>query len=117
MRLTPRKITDARTLQALAHPVRIALMEELALGGAMTATEVGERKAAGDSTFLFYLTPEELEQLNAEVTDVLRRWEALEGRREDPARRPPGSAPVETPVLSHPIAPPQPADESDPSAP
>ena len=38
-----RKVTDARTLRALAHPVRIALFEELALGGAMTATEIGER--------------------------------------------------------------------------
>jgi DNA-binding transcriptional ArsR family regulator len=199
---TPRKITDARTLRALAHPVRIALMEELALGGAMTATEVGEligetattcsfhlrqlakygfveeagggqgrarpwrlasmgmsfapsgdpeaeiatdavlqlfrerqfaryqtwrmtkasyapqwRKAAGDSQFLFYLTPEELQQLNTEVVDVLRRWAALEGRLENPARRPPGSAPVETLVLSHPIAPPQPADESEPATP
>ena len=35
----PRKLTDARTLRALAHPVRIGLYEELAYGGAMTATE------------------------------------------------------------------------------
>ena len=29
----PRKLTDAQTLRALAHPVRIALDEELAYGG------------------------------------------------------------------------------------
>ncbi len=200
--LEPRTITDARTLRALAHPVRIALIEELTFGGAMTATEVGERigetattcsfhlrqlakygfveeagggqgrarpwrlaslgmsfapggdpeaeiaseaalqlfrqrqfaryqewrttkasysrqwrEAAGDSEYLFYLTPQELEQLNTELNDVLRRWAVLEGRLEDPSRRPPGSAPVETLVLSHPIAPPaadaEPAGRSD----
>jgi hypothetical protein len=39
----PRKVTDPRTLRALAHPVRIALIEALTYGGPMTATEVGER--------------------------------------------------------------------------
>jgi DNA-binding transcriptional ArsR family regulator len=50
-----RKITDARTLRALAHPVRIALFEELALGGAMTATEVGERIGESATTCSFHL--------------------------------------------------------------
>ena len=36
-----RNITDVRTMRALAHPVRIALIEALILGGAMTATEAG----------------------------------------------------------------------------
>jgi DNA-binding transcriptional ArsR family regulator len=196
--MEPRKITDARTLRALAHPVRIMLMEELMLGGAMTATEVGERigetattcsfhlrqlakygfveeagggqgrarpwrlasigmsfvpggdpeaeiasdaalqlfrerqfaryqawrttkasyppewrEASGDSQYLFYLTAAELEQLNTELNDVLRRWAVFEGRLEDPLRRPPGSVPVETLLLSHPIAPPKPDSESD----
>src|ERR1700722_16934049 len=37
-----RQLTDSRTLRALTHPVRIALIEALLLGGARTATEVGE---------------------------------------------------------------------------
>ncbi|MFC9690787.1 winged helix-turn-helix domain-containing protein [Kribbella sp. NPDC056951] len=40
---TQRRITDARTLRAIAHPVRIAIMEQLTIHGAMTATEVGDR--------------------------------------------------------------------------
>jgi len=51
----PRKLTDARTLRALAHPVRIALYEELALGGAMTATELGERIGETPTTCSFHL--------------------------------------------------------------
>jgi hypothetical protein len=192
-----RTITDARTLRALAHPVRIALFEELAIGGAMTATEVGERigesattcsfhlrqlakygfveeagggtgrsrpwrlatlgmsfapggdpeaqiasdavtrmfrerqfaryqqwrttkasyppewrEAATDSEYLSYLTAPELEQLTNEVHEVLMRWSLLEGRLEDPSRRPPGSVPVETLLLAHPIAPPKPDSDA-----
>lgn len=50
-----RTITDARTLRALAHPVRVALLEALALGGAMTATEVGERIGESPTTCSFHL--------------------------------------------------------------
>jgi DNA-binding transcriptional ArsR family regulator len=50
-----RKITDARTLRALAHPVRISLFEELALGGAMTATQIGERIGESATTCSFHL--------------------------------------------------------------
>ena len=51
----PRKLTDARTLRALAHPVRIALYEELAYGGAMTATELGKRIGATPTACSFHL--------------------------------------------------------------
>ena len=51
----PRKLTDAQTLRALAHPVRIALYEELAFGGAMTATELGERIGETPTTCSFHL--------------------------------------------------------------
>jgi DNA-binding transcriptional ArsR family regulator len=192
-----RKITDARTLRALAHPVRIALFEELALGGAMTATQIGERigesattcsfhlrqlakygfveeagggtgrsrpwrltsvgmsfspsgdteaeiasdavvrmfrqrqfdryetwrstkasyplewrQAAVDGQYLFHLTPPELAQFSNEVHELLMRWDRLEGRLEDPSKRPAGSLPVEALILAHPIAPP--TSESDP---
>jgi DNA-binding transcriptional ArsR family regulator len=186
------KITDARRLRALAHPVRVALLEALLHGGPMTATEAGEaigetpttcsfhlrqlarygfveeagggrgrsrpwrlagaamsidpgrddpaaqlaseavlrvfrerqqaryqrwraarssyppgwQEAATDSYYTFYLTEEELARLSAELGEVLSRWYRLEDRVEDPSRRPHGSAPVETVLLSYPIAPP-----------
>jgi len=50
-----RKITDARTMRALAHPVRIALLEELVIGGALTATELGERIGESPTTCSFHL--------------------------------------------------------------
>ena len=50
-----RKLTDSRTLRALTHPVRIALIEALLLGGAMTATEVGERIGESPTTCSFHL--------------------------------------------------------------
>jgi predicted ArsR family transcriptional regulator len=42
-------------MRALAHPVRIALVEELSLSGAMTATEVGERIGESPTTCSFHL--------------------------------------------------------------
>ena len=50
-----RNISDARTLRALAHPVRIAILEELSLGGAMTATEIGEQIGESPTTCSFHL--------------------------------------------------------------
>jgi DNA-binding transcriptional ArsR family regulator len=50
-----REIADVRTLRALAHPVRIALIEELTLGGAMTATEAAERIGESPTTCSFHL--------------------------------------------------------------
>ncbi len=38
-----RRVTDARTLRAMAHPVRIAIVEQLTVNGAMTATVLGDR--------------------------------------------------------------------------
>jgi DNA-binding transcriptional ArsR family regulator len=42
-------------MRALAHPVRIALIETLILGGAMTATEAGERIGETPTTCSFHL--------------------------------------------------------------
>jgi DNA-binding transcriptional ArsR family regulator len=50
-----RKLTDARTLRALAHPVRIALVEALSVHGAMTATQVGEVIGESPTTCSFHL--------------------------------------------------------------
>ncbi len=38
-----RRLSDPRELAALAHPVRIAIVEQLSLDGPMTATELADR--------------------------------------------------------------------------
>jgi DNA-binding transcriptional ArsR family regulator len=50
-----REISDARTLRALAHPVRIALVETLSIEGPMTATQIGERIGESPTTCSFHL--------------------------------------------------------------
>jgi predicted ArsR family transcriptional regulator len=50
-----RKVTDSRTLRALAHPVRVALIEALSLHSPMTATEVGELIGESPTTCSFHL--------------------------------------------------------------
>ena len=44
----PRKLTDPRVVRALAHPVRIALLEALLREGPLTATEAAELLALGE---------------------------------------------------------------------
>jgi DNA-binding transcriptional ArsR family regulator len=51
----PRHLTDARTMRALAHPVRIAIIEVLTVAGAMTATELGEEIGESPTTCSFHL--------------------------------------------------------------
>jgi DNA-binding transcriptional ArsR family regulator len=50
-----RQVTDARTMRALSHPVRIALIEALSLEGPLTATEVGELIGESSTTCSFHL--------------------------------------------------------------
>jgi len=50
-----RKVTDAQALRALAHPVRIAIIETLIFGGPMTATQVGDRIGESATTCSFHL--------------------------------------------------------------
>jgi DNA-binding transcriptional ArsR family regulator len=38
-----RNLTDPRDLRAVAHPVRMAILEQLQLGGPMTASRLGDR--------------------------------------------------------------------------
>ncbi|MEP7193655.1 MAG: helix-turn-helix domain-containing protein [Actinomycetota bacterium] len=38
-----RKLNDPRTLRAVAHPVRLGILEQLTVHGAMTATELADR--------------------------------------------------------------------------
>jgi DNA-binding transcriptional ArsR family regulator len=50
-----RQISDARTLRALAHPVRIALIDALMMHGPLTATEVGDLIGESPTTCSFHL--------------------------------------------------------------
>lgn len=43
MPLSRRRVTDADTLRALAHPLRLELLELLVVEGAQTASQAGER--------------------------------------------------------------------------
>jgi DNA-binding transcriptional ArsR family regulator len=52
---TVREITDARTLRALSHPVRLALIETLGIEGPLTATEAGEKIGESSTTCSFHL--------------------------------------------------------------
>ncbi len=50
-----RDVSDAQTMRALTHPVRIALIEALGMGGAMTATQLGEQIGESPTTCSFHL--------------------------------------------------------------
>ncbi len=54
-KLPVRRVTDASTLRALSHPVRIQLMEALGMHGTMTATQVGELIGESPTTCSFHL--------------------------------------------------------------
>lgn len=51
----PREITDARALRAMAHSVRLALLEALTDAGELTATEAAERVGESPSSCSFHL--------------------------------------------------------------
>ncbi len=50
-----RQVNDARTLKALAHPVRVALVEILSIEGPLTATAAGELIGESPTTCSFHL--------------------------------------------------------------
>lgn len=50
-----RNLTDPRAMRALAHPVRLALLEALADAGTLTATEAGERVGESPANASFHL--------------------------------------------------------------
>jgi hypothetical protein len=52
--LNTRDITDPRELRALSHPVRLALLEVLAVEGALTATQAGELIGESPTTCSFH---------------------------------------------------------------
>ena len=50
-----RELTDPRTMRALAHPVRLALLEALTHHGQLTATEAAEHVGESPSNCSFHL--------------------------------------------------------------
>ena len=50
-----KELRDPRTMRALTHPVRIALLEALALEGPLTATQAGELVGESPTTCSFHL--------------------------------------------------------------
>jgi predicted ArsR family transcriptional regulator len=51
----PRRLTDPRAMRAVAHPVRIALLEVLTAEGPLTATQAGEIIGESPTTCSFHL--------------------------------------------------------------
>jgi predicted ArsR family transcriptional regulator len=51
----PREVSDPKAMRALAHPVRLALIEALADAGTLTATEAGERVGESPANASFHL--------------------------------------------------------------
>jgi DNA-binding transcriptional ArsR family regulator len=56
MPFEPRELTDPRAMRAIAHPVRLSLLEALAHhGGTLTATEAAEHVGESPSSCSFHL--------------------------------------------------------------
>jgi len=51
----PRQLDDPKAMRALAHPVRLALLEALTDAGTLTATEAGERVGESPANASFHL--------------------------------------------------------------
>jgi hypothetical protein len=71
--------------------------------GRQRTAEPEWRTAAFMSEALTYLTPAELQELGERITELVVRYVD----RVDPARRPPGSAPVQVLAVGFPIRPTQ----------
>ena len=55
MPFEPRNLDDARTLRALAHPLRVELMDQLTFRGPLTATQCAELVGESPSSCSFHL--------------------------------------------------------------
>jgi predicted ArsR family transcriptional regulator len=61
------------------------------------------QEVTGDSQFTLYVTPDELQALDEEITAILHRYR---GRIRDRELRPAGSLPVEVLLFAYPVRPP-----------
>ena len=55
MSFEPREVNDPKAMRALAHPVRLELLEALAEAPSLTATEAGERVGESPANASFHL--------------------------------------------------------------
>lgn len=55
MSTEPRRLTDPNDLKAVAHPLRMAILESLTVHGPMTATQLGERLGESPSNCSWHL--------------------------------------------------------------
>ncbi len=62
------------------------------------------QEVTGQSEFVLYVTPDELQAVDEEVTAILRRYQS---RISDPGLRPDGSLPVEVLLFAYPVRSPE----------
>lgn len=92
------RVLSAATIKALAHPLRIRLLDELAMFGPNTASGLGERLGESSGATSYHLRQLEKHQLVQEVagrgTARERWWERTPEpiATPDPSRLAPGSA-------------------------
>jgi DNA-binding transcriptional ArsR family regulator len=69
----PVKLTDPRAIRALAHPARLAVIDELYSGRELTATECGEIAGLSPSAMSYHLR-------SLEKVGIVERAESTDGR-------------------------------------
>lgn len=87
---------DLASLQGLAHPLRVRILDELAMYGPLTASLIGERLGESSGATSYHLRQLERHGFVREVlgrgTARERWWERIPGGiASDPRRHPPGS--------------------------
>lgn len=79
----PRVLTDPRAIRALAHPARLAVLDALADGAELTATECAERAGASPSAMSYHLRALEkwgfVERAAASGDGRERPWRSVPG--------------------------------------
>jgi hypothetical protein len=101
MKLKPGQLDPqaAMAAQALGQLWRERVFDRVrqAFATSLPPRWAGARRYIGSFS---YLTPEELEQVNAAIAEIMDRY----SERDDPARRPEGTLPVELAFFSYPVA-------------
>lgn len=85
----PVKITDPKAIRALAHPARLAVIEELYSGKELTATECAEIAGLSPSAMSYHLR-------SLEKVGIVERADATDDGRERPWRAAGGYLAVES---------------------
>lgn len=92
------RVLSAATIKALAHPLRVRILDELSMFGPLTASGLGERLGESSGATSYHLRQLEKHRLVQEVegrgTARERWWERTPSpiATPDPSRLPPGSA-------------------------